>query len=194
MGPARQIAEVLQRVRPDVVLLNEFNYDANGTSADLFQANYLSVGQRNTSLPAASPIEYPYRYVAESNTFAGKKRKRNAFAEYDLTLSPTEIREKLSNPEFWETKKGIEFFDSRSPTDNLSQFEIPDGAYMPLGDNSPQSLDARLWYVGERPYQVAAPPYVRRDLISGRAMLIYWPHSWNWPPFWPNFRRMGFIH
>ena len=133
-------------------------------------------------------------YVAESNIFAGNAIPRNDFGEYALQISPTAIRKALTSPDFWETQEGIAFFDSRSPPDNLSKFEIPEGAYMPMGDNSPQSLDARLWYVGEYATRVPAPPYVRRELISGRAMLIYWPHSWNWPPYWPNFRRMGFIH
>ena len=34
--------------------------------------------------------------------------------------------------------------------------------------------------------------YVERDLLIGKALLIYWPHTWNRPiPFTPNFRRMG---
>lgn len=42
---ARQIAAVLQRVRPDVVLLNEFDYDGAGRAADLFQRRYLEQPQ-----------------------------------------------------------------------------------------------------------------------------------------------------
>jgi len=60
---AQSIAEVLQRVAPDVVLLNEFDYDANGEAAALFQENYLSVSQNGQA-----PVEYPYVYVAPSNT------------------------------------------------------------------------------------------------------------------------------
>ena len=34
--------------------------------------------------------------------------------------------------------------------------------------------------------------YVERDLLIGKALLIYWPHTWNRPiPFTPNFSRMG---
>ena len=33
---ARKIAEVIQRVRPDVLLVNEFDYDASGRAAELF--------------------------------------------------------------------------------------------------------------------------------------------------------------
>ena len=60
---ARKIAAILQRQRPDVVLLNEFDYDAAGLAADLFQRRYLEVGQHGER-----PITYPYRYVAEVNT------------------------------------------------------------------------------------------------------------------------------
>ncbi len=57
------IAEIIQRTRPEVLLINEFDYDAEGLAAELFQENYLGVGQRG-----AAPIVYPYRYVAPSNT------------------------------------------------------------------------------------------------------------------------------
>ncbi|MBP0000034.1 MAG: phytase [Cyanobacteria bacterium SID2] len=60
---AQTIAEIIQRNSPDVVLVNEFDFDANGQAAQLFQDNYLSVSQNG-----ASPINYPYRYVAPSNT------------------------------------------------------------------------------------------------------------------------------
>jgi hypothetical protein len=60
---ARNVAETLQRVRPDVVLINEFDYDAAGDALRLFQDNYLSVGQNG-----AAPIHYPYRFAAPSNT------------------------------------------------------------------------------------------------------------------------------
>ncbi|MBU2698079.1 endonuclease/exonuclease/phosphatase family protein [Pimelobacter sp. 30-1] len=58
---AANVAETIQRARPDVVLINEFDY-APG-AADLFRDNYLEVGQRG-----ASPITYPYAYVAPVNT------------------------------------------------------------------------------------------------------------------------------
>lgn len=61
---ARRIAAVLQRVRPDVVLLNEFDYDAEGRAADLFQHDYLEVAQGADALA----LRYPYRYLAPVNT------------------------------------------------------------------------------------------------------------------------------
>lgn len=60
---ARTVAEVIQRARPDVVLLNEFDYVEGGVAADLFRTNYLEVSQGG-----AAPVEYPYAFVAPSNT------------------------------------------------------------------------------------------------------------------------------
>ncbi|MFY1699333.1 MULTISPECIES: endonuclease/exonuclease/phosphatase family protein [unclassified Solwaraspora] len=60
---AANVAEVIQRVRPDVLLINEFDHDPQGRAVDLFQRNYLSRGQGG-----AAPIHYPYRFSAPSNT------------------------------------------------------------------------------------------------------------------------------
>jgi Endonuclease/Exonuclease/phosphatase family len=60
---AQAVAEVIQRVRPDVLLINEFDFDAAGEAARLFQRNYLSIGHNG-----ARPIHYRYRFVAPSNT------------------------------------------------------------------------------------------------------------------------------
>lgn len=57
------IAEIIQRTRPDVLLINEFDYDEDGLAATYFQDNYLSVAHGD-----AAPILYPFRYVAPSNT------------------------------------------------------------------------------------------------------------------------------
>ena len=58
-----KIAEIIQRTRPDVLLINEFDFDAGGVAAAGFQDNYLSVAHGD-----AEPIIYPYRFVAPSNT------------------------------------------------------------------------------------------------------------------------------
>jgi hypothetical protein len=64
---AANVAEVIQRSRPDVLLVNEFDY-APATSAlpasiDSFRDNYLEVSQNG-----AEPINYPFAFTAESNT------------------------------------------------------------------------------------------------------------------------------
>jgi len=60
---AKVIAEIIQRARPDVLLINEFDYVENGVAAELFRDNYLSVSQNG-----ADPIDYDYYFVAPSNT------------------------------------------------------------------------------------------------------------------------------
>ncbi|WP_309068100.1 endonuclease/exonuclease/phosphatase family protein [Microbacterium sp.] len=60
---ARTVAEIIQRAKPDVVLLNEFDYVEGGEAADLFRENYLEVGQNG-----ARAADYPYAFVAPSNT------------------------------------------------------------------------------------------------------------------------------
>jgi hypothetical protein len=60
---AKTVAEIIQRARPDVLLINEFDFVENGVAAELFQENYLSVSQNG-----AEPIEYGYYFVAPSNT------------------------------------------------------------------------------------------------------------------------------
>jgi len=60
---ARAVAEIVQRVHPDILLLEEFDYDADGESLREFQANYLARPQNG-----AAPIRYRYRFSAPSNT------------------------------------------------------------------------------------------------------------------------------
>jgi hypothetical protein len=60
---AQLAASVLQDVRPDVVLLNEFDWDAGGESARLFRDRFLAVAQEGRQ-----PLDYPYLYVPETNT------------------------------------------------------------------------------------------------------------------------------
>ena len=57
------IAEIIQRTRPEVLLINEFDYDDGDVALDGFQTNYLSVPHGD-----ADPIEYPFAYAAPSNT------------------------------------------------------------------------------------------------------------------------------
>lgn len=48
------------------------------------------------------------------------------------------------------------------------EFDIPEGHYFALGDNSPRSLDSRLW-TGQKT--------VPRKFLVGKAFYIYWPHG-----------------
>ena len=60
---AAKIAAVIQHQRPDLLLLNEFDYDASGDAARAFQEKYLGVSQHGEK-----PIGYPWFYIAPVNT------------------------------------------------------------------------------------------------------------------------------
>ena len=108
------------------------------------------------------------------------------------TMNPVEVIEEIHrNPELWSMPEAIKMFrDLKGRTKPM--FKLERGAtsaqdqFLPMGDNSPQSYDGRVW---------DGPKYVERDMLIGRAMLIYWPHMKNVPyiKYFPIFERMDFI-
>ena len=60
---ARRVAEVIQRVRPDILLVNEFDYDRSGRAVERFRTEYLAVGQHG-----CRPIEFAHHFTAPVNT------------------------------------------------------------------------------------------------------------------------------
>jgi len=74
---ARQVAEILQRVRPDVVLINEFDYEPGGEAVRTFHDRYLAVAQNGQA-----PLSFPFRYAPSVNT--GVPANTAADARYDF--------------------------------------------------------------------------------------------------------------
>jgi hypothetical protein len=61
----KNIAEIIQRVRPDIILLNEFDYiEDPAQGVEVFIKRYLNASQH----PALEAIDYPYYYYAPVNT------------------------------------------------------------------------------------------------------------------------------
>ena len=60
---ARKLAAVVQRQRPDLLLLNEVDFDDAGRLADRLQRDYFEVGQHGQA-----PIHFPHRFFAPVNT------------------------------------------------------------------------------------------------------------------------------
>jgi Endonuclease/Exonuclease/phosphatase family len=75
---AAAVAEVIQRVHPDVLLINEFDFDAQGEALRLFRENYLEVSQGGQA-----PVRYEFGFVAPSNTgvFSGLDLDNNGAAQ-----------------------------------------------------------------------------------------------------------------
>ncbi len=60
---ARKTARIIQTVRPDIVLLNEFDYDEKGKALALFRDRYLAVAE-----DGKEPIHYEHAFIAPVNT------------------------------------------------------------------------------------------------------------------------------
>ncbi|QZT37121.1 endonuclease/exonuclease/phosphatase family protein [Halosquirtibacter xylanolyticus] len=57
---AKNVASIIQITRPDVLCLQEFDFDASGEALEVFMTKYLQSGDH--------PIEYPYHMLFTSNT------------------------------------------------------------------------------------------------------------------------------
>ena len=84
----------------------------------------------------------------------------------------------------------VKTYGTRRVVDGVD-FPLKADQFLMLGDNSANSQDGRLWGGGY---------WVDRDLLIGKALFIYWPHSWheipyvNVPcPYFPNFGRMRLV-
>jgi signal peptidase I len=103
----------------------------------------------------------------------------------------------------WGAEKFADFFAMPQRWDSTSlfswrrsaEFLLEGDQFFMLGDNSPQSKDSRVWADSRNPEY-----FVRRELLIGQALFIYWPASLNKIPYFnipfplfPNFKEMGFV-
>ncbi|MEM9295203.1 MAG: endonuclease/exonuclease/phosphatase family protein, partial [Planctomycetota bacterium] len=61
---AKAVAEIIQRVRPHVLLIQEFDHDPSGRSLELFVELYL----REAQAEDVAPIDYAYSFTPHVNT------------------------------------------------------------------------------------------------------------------------------
>lgn len=66
---AQRIASIVQTVRPDILLVNELDYEPDSAPAKLLAENYFAVPQDNSTRDGKlRAIEFPYLFSAPSNT------------------------------------------------------------------------------------------------------------------------------
>lgn len=101
------------------------------------------------------------------------------------------------NPQDRESQE-VPVATASNPLDLLDSDKDELDRFFMLGDNSPASKDSRLW---------EKVNWVERRLLIGKAIYVYWPHSWPAKhtiplrirgtrfdfPFWPNWERMGLV-
>ena len=100
------------------------------------------------------------------------------------------VRQLFVDPESW----------PRFSTRQRRDFEIAKGQLFVMGDNSPSSSDCRLWSA-VNPADRSKPggPYLDKRLLIGKAVYVFWPHSWggipglNKLPGFPNFGDMRIV-
>ncbi|MCA9232592.1 MAG: signal peptidase I [Planctomycetales bacterium] len=79
------------------------------------------------------------------------------------------------------------------------EFEVNDDQFFVMGDNSPESLDCRLWLNNPSSSGIPGGPYLDRRLLTGKAVCVFWPHSWGSIPGlqklpgFPNFGDMRLV-
>jgi signal peptidase I len=158
-------------------------YDPEGDSGD---AEPIGIGAKNLELIVSrlKVVRDLYYSSEKSNGSTGGSLNN------ETGVDPSTLRQLFNNPREWSKPVAQKIFmmkrDQQKP-----MFELKKGAtrekdqFLPMGDNSTESSDARVW---------GANHYVERDMLIGRAIFVYWPHTLNKPiPFIPNFGRMTFI-
>jgi signal peptidase I len=191
--------------RPTTFDTRSFRTDANNrpyySAGDPLDAAPVAIGVRGgTSTIRRLKVDRDKYYIATNNVHSG-------IYDYDLSrmraagpgrLSMSDIQQQLADREAWGTTN---LWESRRSV----SFDMDEDQYFAMGDNSPESLDARCW-AGSKPqydlprgvnrdaWRWSNASYVPRELLVGKALAVFWPHSWNSPvPFTPNLKRMKLI-
>lgn len=122
-------------------------------------------------------------YIAEKATF-GNRSPNFTPSDFELAGDEFDIAVKTDNgnvplpdllrdPELWDA------FRAR----RAQQFQLSDDQFFVMGDNSAASSDARLWANGNgNRGGVPGGPYLERKMLIGKAVCVYWPHSFDKVP------------
>jgi signal peptidase I len=79
------------------------------------------------------------------------------------------------------------------------EFDVGENQFFVMGDNSPASKDCRLWKQSTVYDGIPGGSYLDRRLLTGKAVCVFWPHSWGsipglrMLPGFPNFGDMRIV-
>jgi signal peptidase I len=175
---------------------------AKYTSAHPLDAAPIGIAVRGGSATThRMKVDRDKYYIATTQSFDG-------LFDYDIPkliqvtggrgATTSAIQTSLLNRERWDRFAG---WNARRTV----SFNLDEDQFFPMGDNSPESKDARCWVDPPDRFGVPSSPdphaydwadknYVPRDLLVGKAIMVFWPHTWNEPfPITPNFKRIGLI-
>jgi signal peptidase I len=100
------------------------------------------------------------------------------------------LPELSARPEQWQ------LYSQRRPV----EFRMKEDQFFVMGDNSAESSDARLWSARTSKGGKPGGDYLERRLLIGKALCVYWPHSWHRVPgtpipfpFFPNLEDMRLV-
>ena len=132
------------------------------TSADPGDLAPVGVGSRGAALEVRHlRVLRDIYYIADKGHYVGPINDYpNHF--FLAGFDRSELADFFASPERWTDKNGNSVFDARK----AELFPLGADQFFVLGDNSPASADARLW----------DQHFVDRDLLVGKALMIYWPH------------------
>jgi signal peptidase I len=97
--------------------------------------------------------------------------------------------------ELFSRKDAWQRFSTRVKRD----FQTKDEQLFVMGDNSPESKDCRLWMMHSPDAGLPGGSYLDQKLLIGKAISVFWPHSWGgipglpMLPGFPNFRDMRMV-
>jgi signal peptidase I len=126
-------------------------------------------------------------YIADSSH--NTNRIDTVISDFDSNLRDY-LSELPSRPEQWQ------MYSQRRDV----QFPLKEDQFFVMGDNSAESSDARLWSARTSKGGKPGGDYLERRLLIGKALCVYWPHSWHKIPgtpipfpFFPNVEDMRLV-
>jgi signal peptidase I len=126
-------------------------------------------------------------YIADDSE---TNRSREPVSDFEHPLDQSMLLQLPFEPGLWDR------FSERKSV----EFPLGEDQFFVMGDNSAESSDARLWNVGSEHGGKPGGQYLERRLLIGKALAVYWPHSWNRIPgtpipfpLFPNFEDMRLV-